>query len=181
MRINIGSHPLFESLDQQAVEVLFEGHARLEPPYLVFNDSMSEFVIHRVHLLETEVRVLVNKPAPELVDTGYIDITWSIPVHQIYLNTRVSTQLFTPSGIDVALIHATIHGLRAEGRYSEAERMESILTELTWFILARRYLNARRQLRNIQETVDDLAQQLHPATEMEKEVHMCNRNIWSSV
>lgn len=153
MNVHIGTHPLKELLDARAVSVLFEGHASLEGEFVVCDDTMTEFVVHRLELLETEVRIRQG---------DRVHITWSVPAHDLVLDVEVPQQLFTVNGLDESLIHATYQALRWEGRYSEAERVDAITPELKWYLMARRYLDVKRRLNNMLEVLQDLERSLYP-------------------
>lgn len=147
MRISV--QHLSTILDERAVDVLFQGHAVLNQDWLECKDSMAEFVTHRLALLETQIRLLEAEDG--------LQVRIAVPAHNLYVET------FIPHVLDEEhAIHEAVRQLRFSGKRYAADQLEAILPELLWYLDAKRYLDARRRLRNIQETVDTLEMRLNP-------------------
>ncbi|GIV21839.1 MAG: hypothetical protein KatS3mg023_3590 [Armatimonadota bacterium] len=149
MRLNV--HHLSDVLDERAVKVLFQGHAELKDGYLEFKDCMSDFVVHRIALLDTQIRLIQ-------ADDG-LQMKLLVPAHDLYL------ELFIPYVMEEEhAIHEAVRQLRRSGRYQEADRLETIVPELLWYLDAKRYLDSLRRLRNVMEFVEEMEMRLSPHT-----------------
>lgn len=141
---------LSDLLDAKAVEVLFQGHAKLVDDYLEFKDCMADFVTHRLELMNTRIRLIE-------VESG-LEARISIPAYDLYL------EVYIPYVMDEEhAIHEAIHQLRFSGRHREAEMLDAALPDILWYLDVKQYLDARRRLRNIEEIVESLERKLHPA------------------
>lgn len=145
-------HRLLTDLDNEDVEVLFEGVASLRDGKLVYPPAYDVFVSRRLRLLDSELRIREYSDSFKLVN-------FSSPVLDLYVEALVpaySTVLGEQS-----LLYDVLDFLRQTDP-ATAERWMAAMPDIDWTLKAKRYLRERKHLREVTEAVHHLRLQLYP-------------------